>query len=209
MDVWADVRCPWCWIGLRRLQRVKATIEESVRVRRRSLLLEPHGPVSPGRPTAQVARSEWGMSASQWEARSRHIRSAGESEGLRLNVDDAPMFDSNPLHRLLKLADEARSGDVEAVWEDAYATHFERNENLGDPAVLRALASRWALDESEVHRTLTGERFAAEVSGDVNTARLLSVTSVPTVVASNGRRVSGNASVDEIAQFLLAAGPAR
>ncbi|WP_281242124.1 DsbA family oxidoreductase [Ruania alba] len=209
MDVWADVRCPWCWIGLRRLRRAKAMIEEPVRVRRRSLLLEPHGPASPGRPTAQVATSEWGMSATEWEARSRHIRSAGESEGLRIDVDDAPMFDSTPLHRLLKLADEARSGDVEAVWEDAYATHFERNENLGDPAVLRALASRWALDESEVHRTLTGERFAAEVSDDVDTARRTQITSVPTVVAPDGRRVSGNASVDEVAQFLLAAGSIR
>ncbi|UFU08319.1 DsbA family oxidoreductase [Ruania halotolerans] len=203
--MWADVRCPWCWIGLRRLQRARAATGEPVRVRRRSFLLEPHGPAGPGRRTSQVATSEWGMSAQQWRATSRLIRSEARNEGLRIDIDGAPMFDSNPLHRLLKLADEAEGVDVDAAWEDAFSTHFARNENLGDPEVLRALASRWAIDESEVQSTLTGERFAAEVSCDVERARQVSITSIPTVVAADGRRVSGSASVDELVQLLNAA----
>lgn len=27
VDVWADVRCPWCWIGMRRLRRAVKPLE--------------------------------------------------------------------------------------------------------------------------------------------------------------------------------------
>lgn len=210
VNVWADVRCPWCWIGLRRLQRARATIDESVLVRRRSFLLEPQGPVSPGRATAQVATSEWAMSTAQWNAKSRLIRSEGSSEGLRIDMDGALMFDSNPVHRLLKLAAESTEGDdLDAVWEAVFAAHFERNENLGDPAILSELVSQWGLDDSEIQRTLAGERFTDEVAGDLKEARRLSVASVPTVIASNGQRLSGNVSVDELTRFLVTAGSLR
>ena len=103
VDVWADVRCPWCWIGERRLQRTTTELGEPVRLRRRSFLLEPQGPVSPGQSTAVVATSEWGMTIAQWESKSQRIRAEGQREGLDINPDDALMFDSNPLHRLLKI----------------------------------------------------------------------------------------------------------
>ncbi|MFC0862822.1 DsbA family protein [Sphaerimonospora cavernae] len=36
VDMWADVRCPWCWVGLRRLRRAIAHVGQDVRVRHRS-----------------------------------------------------------------------------------------------------------------------------------------------------------------------------
>lgn len=209
IEVWADVRCPWCWIGLHRLQRAKAAADQPVRIHRRSFLLEPQGPEHAGRPTAEVATSEWGMTAAQWEAKSRLIRSAGSSDGLRINVDGALMFDSSAVHRLLELAAEAGGGEAETAWDAAVTAHFEHNEDLGDPAVLRALASRSGLDDSEVERALAGECFGAEVTGDVEEAARRSVTSVPTVIADDGHRVSGNVSVDELSRFLATAGAVR
>ncbi|WP_293699425.1 DsbA family protein [uncultured Agrococcus sp.] len=203
VDVWADVRCPWCWIGMRRLRRASALADQPVRVRRRSFLLEPEGPFSPGRSTAIVATNEWGLSPSQWVAKSTLIREAGSAEGLNVHADEALMFDSRPLHRLLKLAGESMKDDqLYEAWDDAFRSHFERVENLGDLAVLRGLASRWGLPHEEVERTLTGSRFETDVANDIAEARRLSFSSVPTVITKTGGRVSGSASVDELSRFL-------
>ncbi|MBB1058659.1 thioredoxin domain-containing protein [Dietzia sp. B19] len=209
VDVWADVRCPWCWIGLRRFRRAVEMVEQPVLVRRRSFLLEPKGPVSPGRPTVEVATTEWAIPAEQWAAKSEHIRSEGALEGLSIDVDGALMFDSALLHRLLKLAAEVHGVDAEEAWESAFAAHFERTEKLGDPAVLSRLASRWGVDGVEIDRALAGDRFAAEVARDLEDARRLSIHSVPTVIAADGRRVSGAATVDELARFLATTGSLR
>lgn len=210
VDVWADVRCPWCWIGLRRLQRTTNELGEAVRLRRRSFLLEPRGPVSPGQPTAAVATSEWGMTIAQWESKSQRIRAEGRREGLDINPDDALMFDSNPLHRLLKLvAAAAEPSLAETAWDAAFAAHFGRTENLGDWDVLRSMAAVWGLDPAEVERALAGESFAEDVARDLADAQRLQVNSVPTIVALDGSQISGTASTGELARFLTGAGSIR
>lgn len=182
VDVWADVRCPWCWIGSRRLRRVSAEIGAPLAVRRRSFLLEPEGPTSPGRTTAQVATSEWGMTLEQWETRSRQIRAEGRTEGLDIDIDDALTFDSNPAHRLLLLAAASDAVDTDSAWDSAFEARFDPRVDLGDPETLRRLAAGWGLDASDVESALTGERFAAEVAEDLDEARRSRVTSVPTIM---------------------------
>ncbi|WP_277213229.1 DsbA family oxidoreductase [Isoptericola croceus] len=209
IDVWADVRCPWCWIGLRRLERAVASVDQEVRVRRRSFLLEPDGPAHPGRTMADVAVTEWGLPTERWAAKSRLFRSEGAGEGLRINVDPALTFDSAPLHRLLKLAAEDGGISATAAWDAAFRAHFERNENLADVAVLTARGASWGLDASAAARAISGESYAAEVLMDVGTARRSSIMSVPTVVAADGRRLSGSASVEDLTSFLSAVGTVR
>ena len=209
VNVWADVRCPWCWIGLRRLQRTTTELGEPVRLRKRSFLLEPRGPVSPGRPTAAVATSEWGITIAQWEAKSQRIRAAGREEELDINPDSALMFDSNPLHRLLKLVAAATPSRADAAWDAAFAAHFDRTENLGDWDVLRSMAAAWGLDPAEVDRALVGESFTEEVARDLADAQRLHVNSVPTIVAPDGSQISGTASTGELARFLTSAGSIR
>lgn len=209
VDVWADVRCPWCWIGLRRLRRAAAVLGEPVRVQRRSFLLEPEGPVSPGQTTARVATSQWGLSPAQWASTSRRIRIAGRREGLDITVEDALMFDSRPVHRLLKLAAATSRIDTEAAWDSTFAAHFTRHERLGDLDVLRAVASGWGLTAEEIDSALAGGPFADEVAEDLSEAQRLSVESVPTVVAPDGRRTSGTAPVEDLAGFLASVGAVR
>lgn len=209
LDVWADVRCPWCWIGLRRLRRAASVLGEPLRVRRRSFLLEPDGPVSPGQTTANVATSEWGLSSAQWESTSRRLRTEGRREGLDLAVDGALMFDSRPVHRLLKLAAVTDHIDAEAAWDATFAAHFIRNERLGDVGVLRAMAAGWGLRAEEIDGALAGGAFSEEVAHDLREAQRLSVESVPTVVAPDGRRVSGAAPVEDLVRFMAAAGAVR
>lgn len=209
VDVWADVRCPWCWIGLRRVSRAVVASGEPVQIRRRSFLLEPEGPATPGLTTAQAAVTEWGLSPAQWESKSQHIRAEGRRIDLDVNVDGALMFDSRPVHRLLKLAAAADNVDTDAAWDAAFAAHFNRNEDLGNTDVLRDLAADWGLTDEDIVRALTLESFAIEVDRDLAEARGMPVDSVPTVVSADGHRVSGTSSVEDLTEFLSRAGATR
>lgn len=206
VDVWADVRCPWCWIGSRRLCRAAARLGEPVRIRYRSFLLEPDGPASPGLTTAQVATTEWGLSAAGWESKSRHFTAEGLNEDLDLQVDGALMFDSAPVHRLLKLATAATEADPTMVWDAVFAAHFTTNEDLGDPSVLTELAKGWGLGEREIERALAGGPFTTEVDSDLAEAHRLRIVSVPTLVAASGDRTSGTSPVGALTEFLATAG---
>lgn len=202
VDVWTDVRCPWCWMGLRRLYRAVAELEGKVQVRHRSFLLEPDGPVSPGLTTARVATSEWGLTLQRWQSKSQRIRAEGRKEGLEINVDSALMFDSTPVHRILKYATSSVWIDTEAAWDEAFATHFTRNENLADLSVLREMASGWGLSDEEIECALSDERLGNEIAQDVSDAHNLGVNSVPTIVSADGRHLAGSVSTDDIGNFL-------
>ena len=209
VDVWADVRCPWCWIGSRRLRRAAVMVGETVRVRHRSFLLEPGGPASPGLTTAHVATTEWGLSAAEWEAKSQQIRAQGVLEGLDINVHGALMFDSHRVHRLLKLAAATADVDADAAWDAAFAAQFNRGADLGDPDVLRDLALEWGLSEAAIEHALTDELFAAQVDADIAEAHSLPVRAVPTVITAGGGRISGASSLDDLVAFLTRSGAER
>ena len=209
VDVWADVRCPWCWIGSRRLRRAADVAGATVRVRHRSFLLEPDGPASPGLTTAHVATTEWGVPADRWEAKSQLIRAQGSLEGLDIDVDGALMFDSHRVHRLLKLAAATADVDTDMAWDSAFAAQFNRSADLGDLDVLRHLALGWGLSDGAIADALTDERYAAQVDDDIAEAQSLPVGSVPTIVTVGGERISGASSLDDLVAFLDRAGAER
>lgn len=209
VDVWADVRCPWCWIGSRRLHRAAGTVGETVRVRHRSFLLEPDGPASPGLTTARVATTEWGLSVAEWKAKSQQIRAQGVLEGLDINVDDALMFDSHRVHRLLKLAAATADVDTDAAWDTAFAAQFNRGADMGDPDVLRGLALGWGLSEEAIEHALTDELSAAQVDADIEEAHSLPVRAVPTIITAGGRQISGASSLNDLVAFLTQSGAER
>ncbi len=206
IEVWADVRCPWCWIVSRRLLRVAERSHHEVRVRRRSFLLEPAGPETAGKPIAEEAMATWGMSARQWDAKRSLIQSQARSEGLEIALDTALTFDSRPLHRLLKLVAEAGESSPDAAWDAAFAAHFHDNADLNDPAVLKSLAISWGIDPHQAERAVSGQTHTQAVLADIAEAQRLNITSVPTLIATSGRRLVGNVSTARLDEFLTSEG---
>ncbi|QSB16536.1 DsbA family oxidoreductase [Natronosporangium hydrolyticum] len=202
--MWADIRCPWCWIGLRRLQVAAKEIPGGLRVRHRSFLLEPAGPASPGRLVADIAVSEWGMTAEQWRAKSAAIRAQGRQEGLDIRIDTTAVVDSRPAHRLLHAA--ADNGvDPTTAWEAAFDAHLRRNVDLADPAALLDLADQIGLPRPAVRSLLAGEDYADAVVADHQAAVSRGIHGVPTIVAGD-HTLTGSRSVAELGDFLMTAG---
>lgn len=178
--VWADIKCPWCWIGHRRLGAALAASARTITAEYRSYLLEPGGPLHAGLTVRQAALTVWGMSNTEWAQKRERIECAAQRQKLPIQIDTALVIDSRPAHRLLKLAVE-HGADAYTVWDLAYRAHFADNANLEDPADLHHLGQRLGLAADAVQRMLDDNEYASAVVTDHRAARALGIRSVPAV----------------------------
>ncbi|MGW7531061.1 DsbA family oxidoreductase [Amycolatopsis sp. NPDC054798] len=204
LRVWADVLCPWCWTGHRRLAQAIAESGVPARIEHRSFLLAPEGPAPERRRIAETAAVEWGMSAAEWGRRRDRIEQAGRAEGLTIRMDTAWALDSRPAHRVLKLA-AARGFDETAAWEAMFAAHLRDNLDLSDWGVLAELET--GLEKGEVLALGESDDYAAEVLADHEEGQALGIHSVPAVVQGD-RLLAGARSVEELADFVRSAAKA-
>ncbi|WP_037714818.1 MULTISPECIES: DsbA family protein [Actinomycetes] len=204
LQVWADVLCPWCWMGHRRLAQAIAESGVPARIEHRSFLLGPEGPGPERRRIAETATAEWGMSPAEWGRRRDRIEQAGRAQGLTIRMDTAWALDSRPAHRVLKLA-AARGLDETAAWEAMFAAHLRDNLDLAEWSVLANLKT--GLERDEVLALGDNEEYAAEVLADHEEGQSRGIRSVPTV-GHGDRLLAGARSVEELAEFVRSAAKA-
>ncbi|MDV8023581.1 DsbA family protein [Rhodococcus sp. IEGM 1330] len=183
---WADIRCPWCWIGHRQLVRALGRLEAGTRVEYRSFLLEPAGPTRSGMTVREAALSSWGFDEARWAAHSRKIVAGGTSESLIINIDTALVVDSRNAHRLLKLVADRQLNTFEA-WDALYSRHFEFNDNIADWIVLRSVGEQVGLAGGDITTLVETDEYSAAVDDDIRDAAALGISSIPTVLADSVR----------------------
>ncbi len=206
IQVFADVRCPWCWVGHRRLAEARNRVAGNgegppAKIVHRAFLLEPDGPPRSGISVREAALNDWGMSIAQYEATRERTEAAGRAEGLKISTDTSRIFDSRPVHRLLKLAAATPGIDAHGAWEVVFDRHFHLNDDLGNASVLIDVGTQVGLDGDVVERMLAGHDYADDVDRDVQEARRLGVRAVPTVVAEEVH-LAGSRSVTELVDLL-------
>lgn len=203
LQVWADIRCPWCWMGHRRLGEAIRRSGVTARIEHRSFLLEPQGPETGRRLIAEVAVSEWGLSTSEWAARRDRIEQSANADGLSIHIDSARTIDSRDAHRVLKLV-AATGLDSVAAWEAMFAAHLEHNHDLEDWENLARLGAEAGLGRTETLALAESDDFSTEVLADHHEAQARGIHAVPTVVIGK-RDLSGARSVSELEALLHAA----
>jgi len=187
IDIYADVVCPWCYIGKRRLEQALAGFDGEVTVRYRPFQLDPGTPRGP-RPLLDWLGPKFGgvERARAVTARTTHI-AAGS--GIEMHFEDALIANSFDAHRLIWFArdTDAASAVVEAV----YAAHFTEGRDIGSVSVLTDIAVGAGLDEAAVREFLDSDTGVAEVRAEIEGAYAMGIHSVPTFVFADKYAVSG------------------
>ncbi|MGV9293875.1 DsbA family oxidoreductase [Amycolatopsis sp. NPDC003676] len=204
LRVWADVLCPWCWMGHRRLAQAIAESGVPARIDHRSFLLAPEGPGPQRRRIGEVAAVEWGISEAEWGRRRDRIEQAGRADGLTIRMDTAWALDSRPAHRVLKLA-AARGLAETPAWEAMFAAHLRDNLDVADWTVLADLKT--GLERDEVLALGENEDYVTEVLADHEEGQSRGIHSVPKVVHGD-RLLAGARSVAELTEFVRSAAKA-
>lgn len=203
VDVWSDVVCPWCYVGLANLDVALAEFEhgDQVEVVLHSFQLDPAARTqSPEEHTKALAR-KYGTTVEAIRANQSRIVELGAERGIDFRFDRAWSGNTFDAHRLLHLAlERGRQRELKDRLGRAY---FTDGEPIGEQATLQAAAVAVGLDPDEVAAVLGSEAYADQVRSDIEAARSMEVTGVPFFVV-DGRLALSGAQPPEVLGRVLA-----
>lgn len=195
IDIWSDVACPWCFIGLTRLEHALAGFphRDAVEVRLHSFQLDPGLPEQYDGTEAEYLAERKSMPAGRVAQMFARVSDVAAEEGLTLRFEDIAVANSRRAHRLLH---EAMAADATGAiaWDlkkRLFAAHFTKGESISDPDVLVRLASEAHLDEASARASLESKARDDEVQADLARASQLGIQGVPFFVFADKYAISG------------------
>ena len=185
LDVWADIACPWCLVGHRRLER--ALREEpagAVAVRWRAFQLAPDLPAE-GMPRREYYERKFGADTDRVH---EHVTAVGAQDGIAFDLLKAERAVNTRLaHRAVKL-----SLDRGAAMDALMSAYLEEGVDVGDAATVADVLERRGMAPQDLLTRLTETGDGGdEVDEDVALAARIGLHAVPGFVANGALALSG------------------
>jgi predicted DsbA family dithiol-disulfide isomerase len=205
VDFVADLACPWCYLGLVRLDRARSMRpDRPVRVRWRPFFLNPGMPPE-GMDRAAYVRRKFGGDARDVY---RRIEDSGRADGVTFAFERMPRTPNTLLaHRLILFAEE--QGKADAVIRALFRALFQEGRDVGRADVLVEVAKEAGLDPAEVSEFLEGDRFAPEVHAAHERAERIGIRGVPVFIVDQEHAITGAQPPEVLAGLLDVAGATR
>ena len=200
IDIYADVVCPWCYIGEKRLEgALSGRPGLSVERRWRPFQLRPEMPAN-GLPWREFALEKFG-GEDRMRAAFSQVIAAGEPDDVRFDFDRiASAPNTVDAHRLI-----LHAADHGLQWKTAntlFEAYFTRGANLNDHDELAEVAAKAGLDADEARSFLAGGDKTEEVWQAQEEAKRIGVSGVPFYVFDGRHGLSGAQPVEVFVRAL-------
>jgi predicted DsbA family dithiol-disulfide isomerase len=203
IEMVSDIVCPWCWLGLRRIEEARALAPE-VDVQ---LLFRPYelDPTIPAGGVDYKAYMSSRVSSPEGRERMAAMRQAlidyGNAENIPYRFDAVThrpnSFDA---HRLVRWAQGQGKGS--AAKEALFRAYFNEARDVGDHGVLVDIARSIALDSDIVADLLATGADTEAVRAEAEGFRQMGISGVPTYIANRRVAVQGAESAEKLAKFI-------
>ena len=202
VDIWSDVRCPFCYIGKRKFEMAleKFPHKDDVKVEWHSFQLDPNLKTTTEVNAIDHISEIKGISHEQAVQMHRNVTSVAKEVGLDFDFDKAIVANSFNAHRLIQLAKTHGLGNE--IEEQLFKAHFIEGKNIDDNEVLIQTGISAGLNEKEVREVLSSDAFAKEVKQDERQAQSIGVRGVPFFVLNDKYAVSGAQSPETFLEVL-------
>jgi predicted DsbA family dithiol-disulfide isomerase len=183
VEIYADIICPWCYIGKKRLDAAFAKRPQiTPRYIWRCFLLNPSMPED-GMSRQAYLMGKFGNSANAVYSR---IANAGHQSGIDFNFDQIKRTpDSRKTHRYL-LAAAAIGCDLSDAFFKAY---FIDGRDLGDEQELNEIAREQGVNIPP--ENLVDPTLSRQIANDLEMSRQLRVDGVPYMVFASQYAIAG------------------
>lgn len=191
VDIWSDIRCPFCYIGKRKFENALEKFEgkENVKVTWHSFQLDPTLKTQPDTSTIDYFTEAKGVSKEQALQMFRGAREMAAGIGLELDSESSVVANSFLAHQLLQFA--KTKGLDNDVKELLFEAQFAESKNIDDKETLLDIAVAAGLDREETETVLSSGKFADAVKKDEMIAQQIGVQGVPFFVFEKKYAVSG------------------
>lgn len=187
IDIVSDVVCPWCLIGLRRLELALADLPEvEATVTFRPFELDPSTPRE-GVDLRERLQKKYGGDP---EAMFARVEAAAAESGLALDFGKVRRsVNTLAAHTLLRAA--IGKGTQRALARALFDAYFVAGRDVGDPEVLAELAADHGFARDEALALVADERERARTRAECVEAQESGVRAVPFFVFDQRLAVSG------------------
>lgn len=199
IDIIADVACPWCYIGKRRLEQVIAAFPGlDVHIRWRPYQLEPSVPTE-GLDRKASLEKKYG--ADRVAAALDEIAGAGQDVGLAFRFDKIQrMPNTLDAHRLVRLA---KIGGIQGkIIERLFKAYYCDGIDIGNRRHLIELGVETGLDRDTLEEVFSRRDDIASVQEELATTRRLGITALPFYIFGEDVIVPGAQSKEMLAAAL-------
>lgn len=189
IDFIADVVCPWCYLGWRRLEKALA-MRPDVEA---TIVWRPYQ-LDPTLPEEGVDRRAYMAAkfpdAERREAIGKILDDAAAEDGITWNLAAIPVSpNTNAAHRVIRWAQTA--GAQNAVLEGVLAAYFTHGQDIGDPVVLADIAGAAGMDRLLVLKLLSEGADKDTVTREHQQAHEAGVSGVPFIIFDGKVAVAG------------------
>ena len=200
VDIYSDVVCPWCFVGVRRLERAMASQGAGdASLRFHPYLLHPDAPPEGIDLREMLARKYGGDPERMFE---RVERAAAES-GIALDFSRVSRtYSTVGAHTLLRHAASRRTQP--ALAGALHSAYFLEGHNVADPAVLVELAAAHGFTSADAEQLLADEAERLQTVDDARQAARLGIRGVPFFLFDERYALSG-AQPPEVFERAIAA----
>jgi len=191
VDIWSDVRCPFCYIGKRKFEIALEKFEhkDQIEVEWHSFELDPNTVTKPEvNPVDYLAQikgqpREWAVEMNQ------RITDTAAEVGLDFNLESSVVANSFNAHRLIQLAKS--NGLDNQIEEKLFVDYFTAGKNIDDKEVLIEAGISVGLERLAIEMMLNSDSFTDEVRLDQKIAQQIGIQGVPFFVFDQKLAVSG------------------
>lgn len=199
LDIIIDTICPWCYVGMRRLERaMDQRPYGEIEIGWRPFQLNPDMPAG-GKDRRTYLTEKFG-GVDRARHRYRVLEEIGKQENIEFRFDlirrTPNTLDS---HRLIRFA--TAHGLQDEVVNALFRAFLIEGQDIGDIALLSTIASEAGLNRSEAGDYLRSDRDVDVVLEEDERARKLGVNGVPCYIVDQKYAVSGAQSPEVFQQI--------
>lgn len=204
LDVWADIACPWCFIGLRHLEQALGLADAPVEVRHRAYELQPDLPPEGIERAGYFERLFGSREASQQA--NDHLIASAQGTGIAFNLDPMPrVANTHFAHRVVAVHDDDPAAQ-RTVLMALFSAYFEQALDISDrQVVLKVAAAASGRPIQAIEVALAADGDGAQVVADLQEASQIGVQAVPTFVADGRLAIQGAQPAAALADLLAQA----
>jgi predicted DsbA family dithiol-disulfide isomerase len=180
LRVVSDYICPWCYIGLTRVVKLREEFDIELEVGAFEL--------RPGIPPEGISREEVGRSRVYPPGYLENLRATAAEAGIEMKRPSL-VPNTRKAHEATEFAKE--HGRLWEIHRALFHAYFEEERNIGDVDVLCEIATGIGLDADSLRTALADGCYDAEVEEQLSWARAAGVTGVPTVIFNEKFAVVG------------------
>ena len=172
ISVWSDYVCPFCYLELPYLDRLRGEFGDEVTIDWRAFELRPD-PVPTLDPDGEYLYRVWGQS----------VYPMAGSRGMELRLPPVQPR-SRKAFEAVEFAREV--GRFSEMHKAIFEGFFRSGYDLADIGVLVEIGASVGLDGEELRRALKEGRYTEKVVADEREAKEIGISGVPAIVISNG-----------------------